>query len=157
MTKILFVCLGNICRSPLAEAIFNHKIRELGLTGVFRADSSGTSNYHIGEPPDERTIGNARKNGVAIKHKGRQLTAGDLDEYDHVFAMDNNNYNSISRLSDGSARARIGLIREFDPLTKGGEVPDPYFGGERGFQEVFEILDRSIENLISHLREVRKN
>lgn len=153
MTKVLFVCLGNICRSPLAEAIFNHKIRELGLADVFMADSSGTSNYHIGEPPDERTLRNARKNGVTIRHAGRQLNVADLDEYDYVYAMDNNNYHAIARLSNGARpKAQIGMIRDFDPVLKGGEVPDPYFGGERGFQDVFEMLDRSIENLIVHLR-----
>lgn len=153
MTKVLFVCLGNICRSPLAEAIFNHKVRESGLTDNFMADSSGTSNYHIGEPPDERTMRNALKNGVTIKHAGRQLKAADLEVYDYVFAMDNNNYDTILRLSNGIVpKANIRLIRDFDPLMKGGEVPDPYFGGERGFQEVFEMLDRSIENLITHLK-----
>jgi len=152
MTKILFVCLGNICRSPLAEAIFNHRVRESGLADVLIADSSGTSNYHLGEPPDERTVRNALKNGVTINHAGRQLKATDLEVYDYVFAMDNSNYSTILRLSNGNVpKAHIGMIRDFDPIMKGGEVPDPYFGGERGFQEVFEMLDRSIENLIVQL------
>lgn len=152
MSKILFVCLGNICRSPLAEAIFNHKVAASGLSGALKADSAGTSNYHIGEPPDERTIRNALKNGIAINHAGRQLKTRDLQEYDYVFAMDNNNYNAIRRLAkETDPKATIALIRDFDPAGKGGEVPDPYFGGERGFQEVFEMLDRSIDNLIAEL------
>ena len=154
MVKILFVCLGNICRSPLAEAIFNHKVRAMGLETRFRADSSGTSDYHIGETPDTRAIRNAMKNGVVMKHAGQQLKVSDLNVYDYVFAMDNNNYDAIIRVSHGTPyRARISLIREFDPREEGGEVPDPFFGGEKGFQEVFDMLDRSIENLIEFLRD----
>lgn len=156
MTKILFVCLGNICRSPLAEAIFKHKIQRLGLAGEFEAHSSGTSDYHIGEPPDERTLRNARKNGVIIDHAGCQLRASDLDEYDYIFAMDTRNHDAILRLSNGeNHKARIGLIRDFDSVAKGSDVPDPYFGGEKGFQEVFEMLDRSIENLIATLTKIK--
>lgn len=152
MTKVMFVCLGNICRSPLAEAIFKHKVKERGLEGILSADSAGTSDYHIGEPPDARTVRNALKNGVAIAHRGQQLSRRHLDEYDYVLAMDFRNQESITRLVNGkSTRAKVDLIRTFDPLGPGGEVPDPYFGGERGFQEVFEMLDRSIDRLIDHL------
>lgn len=154
MTKVMFVCLGNICRSPLAEAIFKHKVKGRGLDGVLQADSAGTSNFHIGEPPDARTVRNALKNGVTVDHRGQQLTIRHLEEYDYVFAMDSQNHASIKRLVNGrSVRAKIDLIRSFDPLDPGGEVPDPYFGGERGFQEVFEMLDRSIERLIDYLVE----
>ena len=151
MSEILFVCLGNICRSPLAEAIFNHKVEKKGFADRFKADSAGTSNYHIGEPPDKRTISNALKNGVTIQHRGRQVKVMDFEHYDYVFAMDNSNLESITRLSNGSARAKIDLIRTYDPVSKGGEVPDPYYGGEKGFQEVFEMLDRTIEHLITEL------
>lgn len=150
----MFVCLGNICRSPLAEAIFKHKVKGRGLDGALQADSAGTSNFHIGEPPDARTVRNALKNGVTVDHCGQQLTIRHLEEYDYVFAMDSQNHASIKRLVNGrSVRAKIDLIRSFDPLDPGGEVPDPYFGGERGFQEVFEMLDRSIERLIDYLVE----
>lgn len=154
MTKIrvLFVCLGNICRSPLAEAIFKHKIKEQGLDNIFEGDSCGTSNYHIGDSPDSRTIRNAAKNGVTIDHAARQLSERDLEAFDYILAMDKSNYSNIFRLSNARAHAsKISLIRKFDRDEGSGEVPDPYYGGERGFQEVFDILDRSMDGFIEHL------
>lgn len=157
-SKVLFVCLGNICRSPLAEAIFKHKIKERKLTGLFEGDSCGTANYHIGDTPDERTIRNAGKNGVKIDHVGRQLTERDIESFDYILAMDESNYNNIFKLSNAEEHAdKIYMMRDFDTEAKGGEVPDPYYGGERGFQEVFEILDRSIDGFIDYLQESRLN
>jgi protein-tyrosine phosphatase len=148
--KILFVCLGNICRSPLAEAIFKHKVKERGLDHQFEADSCGTANYHIGDTPDERTNRNAQKNGIRISHRGRQLSATDLETFDLIFAMDESNFRNIMRLENSEAHAKkISLMRAFDPLGS-GDVPDPYYGGERGFQEVFDILDRSLDNFLDH-------
>jgi protein-tyrosine phosphatase len=149
--KVLFVCLGNICRSPLAEAIFKHKIRERGLDKLVEADSCGTSNYHIGDQPDPRTIANAKKNGVAIDHCGRQLCEEDFKKFDYILAMDQSNYNNILRLPSSSEfSSKVRMMREFDPVEK-GEVPDPYHGGEKGFQEVFDILNRTMDNFIDHL------
>jgi protein-tyrosine phosphatase len=152
--RVLFVCLGNICRSPLAEAVFNHKIQQSGLDGHFEVDSCGTGDYHIGEPPDPRTLANARKNGISVNHFCRQLTVDDLSYFDYVLAMDNSNLQNILSL-DGSDHHshKVSLLREFDSEGKGLEVPDPYFGGEEGFDLVYSILDRSLDGFIAYVRQ----
>lgn len=152
-TKVLFVCLGNICRSPLAEAIFKHKLKERGLEGQVEADSCGTSNYHLGDSPDPRTIANAKKNGVLIEHCGRQLSVDDLEDFDYILAMDNSNFTNIHRiLENENHKPKIQMMRDYDPQGK-GDVPDPYYGGEKGFQEVFEILDRTMEGFLDKLEQ----
>lgn len=143
MKKVLFVCLGNICRSPLAEAIFAHKVRAKGLTHLYYAESCGTANYHIGDRPDHRTIRNAEKNGVLIDHFGRQLCTEDFEKFDEILVMDRSNFNNALRVA-GPHKGKVKLMRAFDPHGE-GEVPDPYYGGEEDFQNVFDILDRSIE------------
>lgn len=155
MKRILFVCLGNICRSPLAEAIFKHKVKKLGQQGEFDADSCGTANYHIGDTPDPRTVSNAMKNGVEIKHLGRQLSRQDLSEFDYVLAMDKSNFTNILRLADDITRDRVFLLRSFDSLP-GEEVPDPYYGHETDFQDVFEMLDKSLDSFIDYLQQTTK-
>lgn len=150
--RILFVCLGNICRSPLAEAIFKHKIREKGLEDRVEVNSCGTANYHIGDTPDPRTIKNALKNGVTIDHLGRQLSARDLETYDFIIAMDKSNHTNILKLENASKHShKIKLMRSYDLTPDGDEVPDPYYGDEAGFQHVFDVLSHSIDSFIQFL------
>jgi protein-tyrosine phosphatase len=151
--KVLFVCLGNICRSPLAEAIFKDKVNRKNLSSTIEADSCGTSNYHIGDGPDSRTIASANNNGVKIHHYCRQLTVEDLEEFDFILAMDQSNYNDIMRLAARDEHVeKIFLMRDFDDNGQ-GEVPDPYYGDERNFQEVFDILGRSTNRFLQHLED----
>ncbi len=150
--KILFVCLGNICRSPLAEAIFKHQIRERGLERRFMADSCGTANYHVGDTPDPRTIKNALKNGVTIDHLGQQFNSSHFEEFDLILPMDASNLSNILRVPGAHKhKNKIKMMRSYDPHLKDGDVPDPYYGTENDFQEVFEILDRSMKELIAEL------
>lgn len=135
----------------MAEAIFNHQVRAKGLHDVIEADSCGTANYHVGDNADPRTISAVQTKGVIIDHCVRQLTTMDLDHYDYVLAMDKSNFRNIGRLANASHRSKVVMIRDFDPSHKGAEVPDPYYGNERHFEEVYQMLDRAISHFIDHL------
>lgn len=129
------------------------KIRQEGLEGQVEIDSCGTSNYHIGWGADPRTVANATLNGVPIDHCARQLTVEDLRRFDFVFAMDKSNYQNILKLGHGiDLQRRVRLMREFDTVNPGSDVPDPYHGGERDFQEVYEILGRCTSNFLEFLK-----
>lgn len=155
MIKVLFVCLGNICRSPLAEGVFNHLINEKGLAHKFGCDSCGTSNYHIGEQPDPRTSSNAKKNGITLVHSARQFSEADFHEFDYIVAMDSSNFDNIKRVVGNAVEGsdKLLMIREFDQLRDSMDVPDPYYGGSQGFQNVFDILMRSCNGLLQNLSE----
>ncbi|MCH7413446.1 low molecular weight phosphotyrosine protein phosphatase [Belliella sp. R4-6] len=158
MVKVLFVCLGNICRSPLAEAIFNQKVKESGLSNYFHSDSCGTSDYHIGELPDERTIQCAADKGIKINHRGRQINRVDIREFDYLIAMDAANKTNIERLivSSNLNHDQVYLIREFQPNPSQMEVPDPYYGGMDAFEDVYDILDDAINYFLKFLKEEHK-
>lgn len=149
--RILFVCLGNICRSPLAEAIFQSKVSRLDLADRFFVDSCGTSNYNLGCEPDPRTAANAKKNGVSVHHIARQLEPEDFAAFDKILVMDRRNLRDAMSVSNEQYHSKISLVRDFDPLGP-GDVPDPYYGTEKDFQAVFEILDRTVDNLLSDLQ-----
>ena len=155
--KILFVCLGNICRSPLAEALFLYHAEEAGLGDRFEADSCGTSGHHAGDLPDPRTRANAARNGIEILHRGRQLRPGDFSKFDLILTMDRQNYRDARNLAlrHGFEQADIRMMRRYDPLASHPEeeVPDPWYGGEEGFEEVFQILSRSCSGLLESLRQ----
>jgi len=155
MIKVLFVCLGNICRSPLAEGIFNHKIKARQLEHVIESDSCGTSNYHLGKQPDHRSLACAANRGVLMNHLGRQISTKDIETFDYIIVMDQSNLQHVRRLIEqsGLSHSRLHLMREFQPDAAHGDVPDPYFGDERGFEEVYDILDESIDHLLDRIIE----
>ena len=150
MINNLFVCLGNICRSPLAHGILLKEINDRNLQNIISVDSCGTSQYHIGEQPDSRTRANAELNGVWLNHQARQFERADFRKFDYILAMDRANYKNVIRLDQTSEfEHKVHLMRDFDPLDKGADVPDPYVGGEQGFQHVFDILDRSVDDFLN--------
>ncbi|BDC99916.1 low molecular weight protein-tyrosine-phosphatase [Persicobacter psychrovividus] len=152
MTKILYVCLGNICRSPLAEAIMKKMISEAGLNDQFEVDSCGTSDYHIGELPDARTMDNARAQGVEIKHRGRQLMPRDFEYFDYLLVMDDQNFANAQRVQPAGSKGQLMKLRDFDTEDRGADVPDPYYGGPEGFQLVFDLLMRSNAHFLKYLQ-----
>lgn len=150
--KIVFVCLGNICRSPTAEGIMQHLVNERNLQPYFYIDSAGTSAYHIGESANSKSQKVANEHGVELKSRARRFEAGDLDEFDLILAMDHENYENILQLDgNGSYSGKVKLMRDFDPTPGDKAVPDPYYGGMNGFQNVFDVLKRSCVNLLDEL------
>ncbi len=154
-TSVLFVCLGNICRSPLAEGVFLHLVEEAGLSDRFEVDSAGTGSWHVGELPDARASLVASEHGVELVSRARQLTDDDLQHFDWVIAMDRENLRNIERMADATGSdAEVRLLREFDPSGEGEDVPDPYYGGASGFENVYEMVHRSCTTLLERLRAV---
>lgn len=151
--RLLFVCLGNICRSPLAEGVFRDLAREAGVEHRYQVDSAGTAAYHVGESPDRRSVDVARKNGIALEGRARQVASEDFLTFDLIVAMDGSNKRDLQELSAGlEDEADLRLLREFDPEAGGDlDVPDPYYGGPRGFDRVYEMVRRSCEALLAEL------
>ena len=152
MHKILFVCLGNICRSPLAEGVFKKIVYDKGLTHQYKADSCGIADYHRGEPPDYRAIATARQHGIELNHAARQFEKNDFEKFDLILVMDRDNYQNAKKLSSSSNKNKIKFLRDYEfPLVFEAEVPDPYYGGQSGFEEVYQMVYKCCENLIEDL------
>ena len=151
--SVLFVCLGNICRSPLAEGVFRHVLDEEGHSDRFQVDSAGTGSWHVGESPDHRSVRSAATHGVTLTGHARQIQPEDFRRFDYIVAMDQSNLSHLEEYRNGvGGDAALYLLREFDPEGgPGAEVPDPYYGGPNGFEEVFEMVDRSSRELLRHI------
>lgn len=147
------VCLGNICRSPLAEGILRHKLNELQLDNII-VDSAGTSNYHIGESPDKRSIKNAREHGIDLSSlRARQLISDDFYEFDHIYVMDRSNLaNAHAVAPSEELKNKVMLILSLNDDSTYDEVPDPYFGGPDGFELVFNLLDNACNKIIERIK-----
>lgn len=152
--KVLFVCLGNICRSPLAEGVFRHHVNQAGLAARFTIDSAGTSAYHVGDPPDPRTVSVARTRGIELTGTARQIETNDLRDFDYVLVMDEQNLLRVRQLMKKTEpTARVHLLRDFDEhASEDVDVPDPYYGGPRGFEDVHDIVARACARLLAHIR-----
>ncbi len=154
LVRVLFVCLGNICRSPSAEAVFRAKVAERGLLGDFEIDSAGTGGWHVGNAADRRAVAEGERRGYPMSGRARQVTAADLREFDLVIAMDQTNRGDLLALAtDRALHERVRLLREWDPEASGADraVPDPYYGDARDFAEMFDILERSVDALLDEL------
>ena len=150
--SVLFVCLGNICRSPTAEGIFRRLLQERGFDGRVHVDSAGTSDYHIGEPPDPRAIAKAQHCGIDIKElRGRQVSRSDFEKFDYILAMDAENLDDLLRRCPKKYQDRVRLLMEFAPQTNVRAVPDPYFGGDAGFDHVYELIEAASQGLLADI------
>lgn len=148
---VLFVCLGNICRSPLAEAAFRDAAERAGLT--VETDSAGTAAYHVGEPPDPRSIAEAARHGIDISHyRGRQLVAEDFRRFDWIIGMDRSNMRNIEQVRPADAKAEISMLLDLVPGREGAEVADPWYGGEDNFRDTWEDVSAGAQALIERLR-----
>lgn len=151
-TRLLFVCLGNICRSPSAESIMNYLLEQQGLQQQISCDSAGTSSYHIGSPPDNRMAAAAKKRGIKLLGRARQFTTEDFDQFDLILAMDDTNYRNILSLDpSGSYAHKVKRMCEFCREYSDREVPDPYYGGADGFDYVIDLLTDACGGLLQEI------
>ncbi len=155
MVRVLFVCMGNICRSPVAEGVFRRMLESAGLSDKVYVDSAGTHSYHIGAPPDSRSQATARLRGVELRGlRARQVVVNDFAEFEHVLAMDRDNLEHLLALCpDAALRARVQLFMDFAPDLPEREVPDPYYGGAGGFERVMDLVEEAAQGLLVHIRE----
>lgn len=151
MVRVLFVCLGNICRSPTAEGVFRHLVQREGLDGEITIDSAGTHAYHIGEPPDSRAQAEARRRGIDISTlRGRQARPGDFDRFDYVLAMDGENHRNLMAICPDGREDKLRMCLDFAANAERREVPDPYYEG--GFDRVYDMIEDAAQGLLADIR-----
>jgi len=154
MVKVLFVCLGNICRSPTAEGVFRQVVEQAGLLDDIEIDSAGTHAYHVGAPPDARAQDAARRRGIDLGSlRGRQARRHDIERFDYILAMDKENLQNLLSICPAGLESKVRLFLEFAPGRPEREVPDPYFGGDQGFERVLDMIEEAAEGLLAHLRQ----
>lgn len=156
MIRVLFVCLGNICRSPTAEGVFRDLVGREGLADKIVTDSCGTGGWHIGNPPDQRAQYEARRRGIKIDDlKARKTSSNDFDDFDFIIAMDNSNFKNLTAMSPPEHVSKIHMFLSFAPDLRISEVPDPYYGGDDGFADVFDMIEKASIGLLNHIRDER--
>lgn len=149
---VLFVCMGNICRSPTAEGVFRHVLSEAGLAGRVRVDSAGTHAYHVGEPPDRRAQAAAQRRGISLADiRARRVSEADFSEFDYVIAMDRLNLHTLAEIAAEEYRNRLSLFLDYVSGSD-REVPDPYYGGAAGFERVLDLVEEASRGLLATLR-----
>ncbi len=154
MIRILFVCMGNVCRSPMAEGIFQHLLKQHGLADRVMIDSAGTHAYHAGKAPDPRAIRAAQARGIDISGlRARQVGPGDFEEFDLILAMDEHNYDSLLFTGAKHQQGKLGYLLDYAPHLKTRNLPDPYYGGEVGFERVMDMIEDACEGLLRHLQD----
>lgn len=151
--KVLFVCMGNICRSPTAHGVFRALVEKEGFAEVIRIDSAGTHAYHVGSPPDKRAQATAQQRGVDLSDLvARRVETEDFDAFDYVLAMDQENYMALSAICPDEHVNKIQMFMDFAPHMRTREVPDPYYGGNSGFERVFDLVDAAALGLLDDIR-----
>ncbi len=151
--KVLFVCLGNICRSPTAHGVFQDLVSKAGLQHKIEIDSAGTGEWHIGKPPDKRAMEAASKRGYDLSPlRARQFKAEDLQQFDYVLAMDQENLQNMLAAKQATPRGHVGLFLEFDKNSEYTEVPDPFYGGNKGFERVLDLIESASRGLLDHIQ-----
>jgi len=154
MVKVLFVCMGNICRSPTAQGVFTKVVRGHGLQEQIMVDSAGTHAYHVGKPPDYRAQDAAARREVDLADlRARQVTHDDFAAFDYILAMDRDNLDMLVAVSPPEMRGKIRLFLDFAPGVRDAEVPDPYYGGPKGFDRVLDLVEAAARGLLGHIRE----
>ncbi len=153
MTRILLVCLGNICRSPLAQGVLEQRLRVSGLFHRVRADSAGTQGYHLGESPDPRAVEAAARRGYDISgQRARRVRDGDFQSFDYILAMDQDNLQQLTARCPAAEVGRLQLLMDFAPGPDRQDVPDPYYGGEDGFERALDLIEAAVDGLILELK-----